>query len=335
MLSQFADNNTGNITPEFVRDFVVSNYVVDGQIGNVPATQILELTDLFIADPGCTSCVLPQALNHGDRPLQIVNNTGADITISPLGADTIDGVNAPVTLQNDQYLSFGARATQPDNWTLLVLTTKRFSNLLDTPNDYTGASAGDSVVVNNTTDALEFSPRLASVSTDDSLSGDGTAGSPLSVNVPQRIITSSSVAAAQTPVALDTPLQIEFGPATLTPEMDLSAAGAFTCNEAGNYRFDLLLHFGRAANPGSAIVYFNILVNGVPVGATELLTVMDNTVIIPLSQVIVETLAVNDVVTFEITRDSTGTNDGGLVQYQPALIGRPVAETAAIIVDKL
>ncbi len=149
------------------------------------------------------------------------------------------------------------------------------------------------------------------------------------------IILGISTATSQEPTATDTPLQIEFGPAQVTSEVSLSASGAITINEDGQYMFDALVHFGRTTGPGELKCFFEILINGSPTVASVYVKVDNPKIVIPISDLSRFNLVAGDVVTYEIIRDSTGANNGGLLQFTPTLAGRPAAPTAAINISKL
>lgn len=146
-----------------------------------------------------------------------------------------------------------------------------------------------------------------------------------------------STALAQAPSIVDSPIQIEFGPAQLGPTdaAQISSLGAITINETRTYRFTTYLSTGRAGAAGVSIIYGRLLINGAqPGGSVE--AMLDNAdVVIPLEFTATLPLTVGDIVTFELYRDSTGNNSGGLVLGNPTLAGWNDAATAVLTLTHL
>ena len=276
LYTAFADNNSGDITPQDVRDFVASNLGFEEQRLNAPGAVIDFLTDICFLEAGCNQVFIPQYVNYGTRTLRLVNRSGSDVQVDTEPGGTIGGVSPYILAPN---------AT------------------------------------------IEVSPNPSPLAWDINLLAEPVGS--------QRILSSFSLAADQFPGATDTPLQIEFGGAQSETQMDLSAAGEFTCSVAGTYRFDLVVHFGRTSNVGELVAYFNALVNGSVVGVSIFIKVNSQDDSTPISASIEQALEVGDIVTFEITLDSTSNTNGGLVSLVPTLAGRPIAPTARCNVDKL
>lgn len=123
----------------------------------------------------------------------------------------------------------------------------------------------------------------------------------------------------QAPSALDTALQVTFGAAqgTSADPVMISAGGLITFNEPGLY---LINGYGSVERQGSsggvAIVLFRFLVNGTQAGSVKAFH-LDNVdltfpyeITFPINITTAGTTA-----TFEIMRDSSGTNAGGLYTH--------------------
>ena len=119
LLSDFSDNTTGLITPQTLRNFVVSNLSVEREGSVVPVT-ISSFTDLFVADPGCSGTTLPAVADFGDRSLVIINNAGSGHVITADGSDTIAG-NATLVLEEQSVTSLAAIPGSND-WLIIFNT---------------------------------------------------------------------------------------------------------------------------------------------------------------------------------------------------------------------
>lgn len=138
----------------------------------------------------------------------------------------------------------------------------------------------------------------------------------------------------QNPSAVDTPLQITFGSAQTTADVSVSSAGVITFNTSGNYLIDIFLRFGRSTSTGNAIVLNRILKNGAQILNSNGVILSAATQTIPFSAAIPLTMAAGDTMTMEVARDSSGTNDGGLVIISPTIAGWNIVPSATVVVNK-
>lgn len=138
----------------------------------------------------------------------------------------------------------------------------------------------------------------------------------------------------QSPSAVNTPLQITFGPAQTTADVSISAAGVITFNTSGNYLIDIFLRFGRSTSTGSAIILNRILKNGAQILNSNGLLLSAAAQTIPFSAAIPLTMAAGDTMTMEVVRDSAGANDGGLFVVSPTIAGWNIVPSATIVVNK-
>lgn len=148
------------------------------------------------------------------------------------------------------------------------------------------------------------------------------------------LINASSTAATQQPTVVDTALQIEFGIAQVTTDIDLSVAGALTFKTAGKYIISPFFQYGRVGASGTSTLFNRILVNGVQLGSSLGANIDNANTLVPWSSSIQFTANTNDVVTIEIIRDSTGNNSGGLFSSTPTAVGWSLAPCAAIQIYK-
>jgi hypothetical protein len=123
----------------------------------------------------------------------------------------------------------------------------------------------------------------------------------------------------QAPSALNTALQVTFGAAqgTSGDAVMIDAAGLITFNEPGLY---LVNGYGSVERQGSsggvAILLFRSLVNGTQASSVKAFHLDTTNVSVPYEITIPVTIATaGTTMTFEIMRDSSGTNAGGLYPH--------------------
>lgn len=143
-----------------------------------------------------------------------------------------------------------------------------------------------------------------------------------------------STAITQEPVGLDTALQVEFGIAQAGDNATLSAAGAITIIETGEYHINTTMHFGRDGGAGQAEVFLRKLVNGVQQGSVKHVTLDNANFVFPVIEFEKNYLLAGDIVTYEIIKDSIGVNEGGLFAANPNTAGWNDSPTASITVIK-
>lgn len=138
----------------------------------------------------------------------------------------------------------------------------------------------------------------------------------------------------QTPSALDTPLQVNFGSPQATTDVNLAANGTITFNTDGDYAITLLVRFGRTALGGNAVILSRYLVNDVQGLNTNAISLPDANSITPFSVNLFVTAIAGDTFKLQIMRDSSGVNVGGLTALVPTLAGWNVSPSATIVVSK-
>lgn len=119
----------------------------------------------------------------------------------------------------------------------------------------------------------------------------------------------------QEPSGLDTPLQVKFGSAqgTVSDPVSLDSNGTITFNQSGLYLFNGYFNFERQGpSAGVAIILFRMLVNGVQYGSVKMAELNRTGISLPYDLTIPMTFSQGDELTYEILRDSTGVDEGGL-----------------------
>lgn len=154
------------------------------------------------------------------------------------------------------------------------------------------------------------------------------------------LISGFSTAPSQQPVALDTPINIEFGAAqgTVSDPVMLSAGGAITFNQAGQYIINYQSQFGRTGAAGTSYLYTRSLVNGVVVGNSRHAKLTDPDIVLPFALRVKINVNIGDVLTLQLLRDSaggSGANAGGFFQADPTTVGFPNAPSASIEISRL
>jgi hypothetical protein len=123
----------------------------------------------------------------------------------------------------------------------------------------------------------------------------------------------------QAPSALNTPLQITFGAAqnTATDPVMLDALGNITFNQTGMYLFNGFGNIERQGSSGGvSVLLFRALIDGVQAGVVKGFELNTTGVMFPYETTIVINITeVGTVLTWEILRDSSGVNQGGMYTH--------------------
>jgi len=148
------------------------------------------------------------------------------------------------------------------------------------------------------------------------------------------LLVASSTASSQQPGTTDTPIQVEFGVAQTTTDISISAAGAITFNTAGKYIIAPFFQYGRSGSTGTSILLNRYLRNGTQEGGSLAAKIDSADTLVPWSSSIQFTAVVNDILTIEVMRDSSGNDSGGLFAFSPTLPGWNQAPCAGIQIYK-
>lgn len=141
LLALMADNATGDITPQDMRDFIASNNVQEVQAPSAPAV-LDPLTDFLLALPGCNTLDLSTVAAYGNRSLQIANASGGDLVVNAAGGETIEGTSS-ITLADQAFVLLGAESVAP-NWLTIIRT-----DVSEPPFDFCLGYFNESVAITN------------------------------------------------------------------------------------------------------------------------------------------------------------------------------------------
>lgn len=165
-----------------------------------------------------------------------------------------------------------------------------------------------------------------------SLSDNSKLGNNLEV-----LLASSSQASSQQPSGTDAPLQVEFGVAMGSPStpIEMDALGNITFNQIDNYFIRVAVHFGRTGSSGTSELRLRSLVNGVQIGETIGISISSsNEVIYDSVNIITRPSNIGDVLTFEVMRDSSGNNSGGLFQLTVTPVDWTDAPSSRLLIQR-
>lgn len=151
------------------------------------------------------------------------------------------------------------------------------------------------------------------------------------------VLRSASIT-AQNPTGLGAPLQIVFGAASGSGSdpVQISAAGLVTFNQAGKYAVRVKFQVGRTVSTGTSYILTRMLKNGAHVGTPDISALETaNQIYTKESRVAIEVLA-GDTVTFQVARDPSGNNSGGLAIFTPtgALSAWGVTASALLVIER-
>ena len=219
------------------------------------------------------------------------------------------------------------------NFTIADILSLGSSSGLFVP--YTGALANVNLGANNITansfikvggTSAEFLKANGTVDSNTYLTAN-------TLSVPQVLNGTSFV--TQAPSALDTPLVVSFGAAQSNVDVTLDAAGKIVFNTGGVY---FINSFGSVERQGSsggvAVILFRATLNGVQITTTKAIELSSTGVIIPYEITIPFKAQAGDILQFEIMRDSSGVNQGGLYGHT-VLGGWPNVPSSQIQIWKL
>lgn len=152
------------------------------------------------------------------------------------------------------------------------------------------------------------------------------------VNAVSAVAIDSESYVDQNPSATNTPLQVSFGGASATTYASLAADGLITILQTGYYEFRVRLNVGRSTSTGVSNTLARLLVNGSQVGPTQSLKLNGVQFNIPLEFTFALTLPATTQITFQILRDSSGANDGGIFAFDPTPAGWNNAASADLLI---
>ncbi len=113
--------------------------------------------------------------------------------------------------------------------------------------------------------------------------------------------------------------QIDFGAAVndgSDPVM-IDAAGVLTINETGTYRIKVALQFGRTGASGTSVLLFRVRVNGSQAGRSIVAKLVNSDATQYFENDTWITLPAGTVLAFDVMRDASGSDFGGLFGFDP------------------
>lgn len=159
----------------------------------------------------------------------------------------------------------------------------------------------------------------------------------------ERLYDSASALASQSPVALDTAINIMFGesfgvvsdPVQAIVRDGDTEASILKINQAGTYRIKLAIQYGRANNAGTSILNFRALVNGAQAGRSVNARLPNANSTFLFTDEAWLTLPAGAEITYQLIRDSGGSNFGGLFKgITTGSTGWNEAPTCALRVER-
>ena len=141
----------------------------------------------------------------------------------------------------------------------------------------------------------------------------------------------------QQPTGLDTPLQIEFGEAqgSGSDPFQIDANGKLTINETRLFNITLTFSLSRTTSTGNAIIFIRFLIDGVQDGNPIAAIMADDDMTIPLPFSRVVAFPAGSEITFELIRDSTGIDNGGLSSFTANTSGWGASPSASLRINTL
>lgn len=123
----------------------------------------------------------------------------------------------------------------------------------------------------------------------------------------------NSQPASITPAVVDVPVAATFSANVSDSDIDMASSGIITLLTAGIYFTTFNLTFGRTAAAGTATVVARLLLNGAQFGFTQGVT-MDDQLNARVAQFnIIRAYNAGDTLQVQVMRDSSGINNGGLI----------------------
>lgn len=129
-------------------------------------------------------------------------------------------------------------------------------------------------------------------------------------------VLNGSSTASQAPSALNTPLIVNFGAAQSNAVMSLDAAGKATFLQAGSYFINAYGNVERQGSSGGvAVLLFRAVLNGTQISTTKGFHLDTPSLPTPYEVTIPFEANAGDILWFEIMRDSSGVNAGGVYPH--------------------
>jgi len=110
-----------------------------------------------------------------------------------------------------------------------------------------------------------------------------------------------------------TALKVEFGATQTSTNVEIISSGDVVFSTAGNYLVNTFISVTKEGVSGSVSVFaFRALINGVQVGDPKVFKIIEAGLLTPYELTVPVVANANDVLTYEIMRDSSGSDSGRL-----------------------
>jgi hypothetical protein len=155
-------------------------------------------------------------------------------------------------------------------------------------------------------------------------------------NTLETVLAAKSLASSQEPIGTDNPLQVEFGSAqgSVSDPVQIDSLGNITFNEAGTYFMRVAIHFGRTGASQTSELRFRSLINATPIGEVIAARISDADSLSYINVSIIALTPATDILTFEVMRDSSGNNSGGLFSIPSTPVDWEDAPNARILIQR-
>ena len=166
-------------------------------------------------------------------------------------------------------------------------------------------------------------------------SGTATFQTPSSLHLTtSTLVASQGSTATQNPSATNTATEVVLGIPLTTTDVNISSLGLITFNTAAYYRIKLDLNFYRSTTVGEVVMLLNIVKNSASVNPLKLIPMAPSEPIQNFSLDYEDYFTVGATLQFNIVRDGSGVNDGGLQSITPGLSGIGTVPSAYINIYK-
>lgn len=142
---------------------------------------------------------------------------------------------------------------------------------------------------------------------------------------------------AQSPSAVDSPLQVAFGAAqgSASTPVQISAAGLVTFNQAGNYAVRVKLQCGRTGASGTSILLSRLVLGGTQLGSAACVKLTQTDATTPTDSRVVMNPTAGQTLQVQIMRDSAGSNFGGIYPQAATVTSWGTAPSALLVISRL
>lgn len=122
----------------------------------------------------------------------------------------------------------------------------------------------------------------------------------------------------QEPSGVGVARQVTFGSYATNSTITLEADGEVTFKVKGRYHAEIRLQIGRVGVAGTSLILVRCLKNGVQYGGGSAFKLADAEVLLPCVAILHLDMEIDDTLKFQIMRDPSGDNSGGLYMTDPS-----------------